>query len=177
MVATRPTRHPFWDSYSIAEELVAPVADQIRRTAAEAEAMRRLPNDLMALLEEAGLLSIYTPKQFGGFELPVPEALRVVEEVARHDGSTAWIVALSKSSNNSHKRNRVRLAARDLPSKSRLNPVLRMPKRSYAGRVPTVPRSRDALGRGHAELPDLTGAACFAADRLVAVNSTLCGSV
>jgi alkylation response protein AidB-like acyl-CoA dehydrogenase len=90
MLATLPTEQ----SFSTAEQLVAPVADQIRKTAPEAEAMRRLPNDLMRLLKDAGLFSIYTPKQFGGLDLPVPDALRVVEEVARHDGSTAWIVAL-----------------------------------------------------------------------------------
>jgi alkylation response protein AidB-like acyl-CoA dehydrogenase len=90
MLATLPTEHGF----STAETLVAPVADQIRKTAAEAEAMRRLPNDLMRLLKDAGLFSIYTPKHFGGLDLPAPDALRVVEELARHDGSTAWVVAL-----------------------------------------------------------------------------------
>jgi len=90
MLATLPTEHGF----STAETLVAPVADQIRKTAAEAEAMRRLPSDLMRLLKDVGLFSIYTPKQFGGLDLRVPDALRVVEEVARHDGSTAWVVAL-----------------------------------------------------------------------------------
>src|SRR5919199_22381 len=91
MIATLPAKE---GALKTAEELVAPVADQIRRTAAEAEAMRRLPDDLMRLLKDAGLFSIYTPKEFGGLDLPVPEALRVVEEVARHDGSTAWTVAL-----------------------------------------------------------------------------------
>jgi alkylation response protein AidB-like acyl-CoA dehydrogenase len=70
------------------------VADQIRRTAAEAEAMRRLPDEFMRRLKDTGLFSIYTPQAFGGLELPLPQALRVVEEVARHDGSTAWLVAL-----------------------------------------------------------------------------------
>ncbi len=77
-----------------AEELVRPVADDIRRTAAQAEAERRLPADLFARLMDAGLFSIYTPKEFGGLDLPLPEALRVVEEVSRHDGSTGWTVAL-----------------------------------------------------------------------------------
>src|SRR5690242_687936 len=81
-------------SDSTAGQLVAPVADQIRRTAAEAEAIRRLPQDMMQLLKDAGLFSIYTPRQFGGLDLVVPDAMRVVEEVARHDGSTAWVVAL-----------------------------------------------------------------------------------
>jgi alkylation response protein AidB-like acyl-CoA dehydrogenase len=80
-----------------AEELVAPVADEIRRAAAEAEAVRRLPDSLMNRLKEAGLFSIYTPRQFGGIELPLPDALRVVEEVSRHDGSTGWTVALGLS--------------------------------------------------------------------------------
>jgi alkylation response protein AidB-like acyl-CoA dehydrogenase len=77
-----------------AEQLVGPVADTIRMTAAEAEAMRRLPDSLMQALKDAGLFSIYTPAQFGGLDLPLLDALRVVEEVARQDGSTAWTVAL-----------------------------------------------------------------------------------
>jgi alkylation response protein AidB-like acyl-CoA dehydrogenase len=77
-----------------AEEMVAPVANEIRGTAAQAEAERRLPDDLLAHLMDAGLFSIYTPREFGGLDLPLPEALRVVEEVSRHDGSTGWTVAL-----------------------------------------------------------------------------------
>lgn len=80
------------------ESMVAPVADEIRRTAAQAEAERRLPNSLFSRLMDAGLFAIYTPKQFGGLELPLPDALRVVEEVSRHDGSTGWTVALGMAS-------------------------------------------------------------------------------
>src|SRR5918911_1536495 len=93
MIATLST-HEAHEGFSTAEDLVAPVADQIRCTAAEAEAIRRLPDDFMRLLKGAGLFSIYTPKEFGGLDLPLPQALRVVEEVSRHDGSTGWIVAL-----------------------------------------------------------------------------------
>src|SRR4051812_13874358 len=82
------------DQTRSADELVTPVAGEIRQLAAQAEASRRLPDDLVTCLKEAGLFSIYTPKTFGGLELPLPEALRVVEEVARHDGSTGWIVGL-----------------------------------------------------------------------------------
>lgn len=77
-----------------AEELVRPVAERIRSMSAQAEAERRLPNDLLKDLMEAGLFSIYTPREFGGLDLPLPEALQVVEEVSRHDGSTGWTVAL-----------------------------------------------------------------------------------
>jgi alkylation response protein AidB-like acyl-CoA dehydrogenase len=77
-----------------AEELVVSVAGDIRLMSAQAEAARRLPDELVACLKDAGLFSIYTPKGFGGLELPLPDALRVVEEVARHDGSTGWTIAL-----------------------------------------------------------------------------------
>jgi alkylation response protein AidB-like acyl-CoA dehydrogenase len=70
------------------------VAEDILRMAGQAEADRCLPQPLMDRLMEAGLFSIYTPRQFGGLELPLPEALRVVEEVSRLDGSTGWTVAL-----------------------------------------------------------------------------------
>src|SRR5437879_2334424 len=89
VIATLPT-----DEVRTTDDLVTPVAGEIRMLAPEAEASRRLPDQLVACLKQAGLLSIYTPKEFGGLELPLPDALRVVEEVATQDGSTGWIVAL-----------------------------------------------------------------------------------
>jgi alkylation response protein AidB-like acyl-CoA dehydrogenase len=82
------------DQTDSAEALVEPMATAIRQMASQAEASRRLPNELVACLKQAGLFSIYTPKAFGGLDLTLPNALRVVEEVARHDGSTGWIVTL-----------------------------------------------------------------------------------
>lgn len=82
------------DEAQSAEELVAPVARELRQMAAPAEAARRLPDELLTSLKRAGLFSVYTPTAFGGLELPLPQALRVVEEVAQHDGSTGWTVAL-----------------------------------------------------------------------------------
>lgn len=89
MTTTTETTTP-----TTAEALVGPAASDIRRLAAQAEAERRMPDELMSVLRKANLLSIYTPREFGGLELPLPDALRVVEEVSRHDGSTGWTVAL-----------------------------------------------------------------------------------
>jgi alkylation response protein AidB-like acyl-CoA dehydrogenase len=75
-------------------DLVGPVAEDILRMADQVEVERRLPQPLMDRLMAAGLFSIYTPRAFGGLELPLPEALRVVEETSRLDGSTGWTVAL-----------------------------------------------------------------------------------
>ena len=108
MIATLPARET-----RTTEDLVAPVAGEIRMMAPQAEASRRLPVELVACLKQAGLLSIYMPKEFGGLELPLPDALRVVEEVARHDGSTggpsrwAWQTACSPRASQSLRRSRV----------------------------------------------------------------------
>lgn len=75
-------------------ELVTPVATDIQDAAADAETERRLPDYLMAKMKAAGLFAIYTPGEFGGLALPLSEALRVVEDVARCDGSTGWTVSL-----------------------------------------------------------------------------------
>ncbi|MGE5595157.1 MAG: acyl-CoA dehydrogenase family protein [Hyphomicrobiales bacterium] len=77
-----------------ASELVATVAADILRYAGQAEQERKLPDELVRRLQDAGIFGIYTPKQFGGLGLPFPDALRVVEEVSRYDGSTGWTVAL-----------------------------------------------------------------------------------
>ncbi len=77
-----------------ATEMVAPVAEDILKAAARAEAERRLPDSLMAKLKGRGLFAIYSPREFGGLGLPLPDAVRVVEEVSRFDGSTGWTVAL-----------------------------------------------------------------------------------
>ncbi len=77
-----------------AQALVAPVAEDIARMSDRAERERRLPDELMGALKSNGLFSLYAPKRVSGLELPLPEALETVEEVARHDGSTGWVVAL-----------------------------------------------------------------------------------
>jgi indole-3-acetate monooxygenase len=75
-------------------DLVGPVAEDILRMADQTEAERCLPEALMDRLMQAGLFSIFTPRVFGGLELPPPQALQVVEEVSRLDGSTGWVVSL-----------------------------------------------------------------------------------
>ncbi|MGE0601300.1 MAG: acyl-CoA dehydrogenase family protein [Dehalococcoidia bacterium] len=77
-----------------ATEFVAPVAPEIGAAATRIEQEGRLPATLIASLKARGLFSLYTPRQFGGLELPLPDALRIIEEVSRCDGSTGWTVAL-----------------------------------------------------------------------------------
>lgn len=64
----------------------------IRKHADEAEHNRRLSQPVVAALAEAGLFRLCTPRTLGGFELDPLTFYRVVEAIARIDGSTGWCV-------------------------------------------------------------------------------------
>lgn len=66
----------------------------LEKRAAATEELRRLPDETMEDLYDAGLLRIYTPAAYGGLELEwpaLPEAARIVGRVCP---STAWIIAV-----------------------------------------------------------------------------------
>ena len=67
----------------------------VRQYAARMEAERSMPLELHQALRDAGLFRLYNPQAFGGAGYTLPEALGVVEEVSKVDGSTGWTVALS----------------------------------------------------------------------------------
>ncbi len=67
----------------------------IREHADEAERHRRLSQPVVAALAQAGIFRMYTPRALGGFEVDPLTFYRVVEEVARIDGSTGWCVFIA----------------------------------------------------------------------------------
>ena len=64
---------------------VAAAADEIERT-------RRLPEPLLEALVDAGLFRMLLPRSLGGGELAPASYAAVIEEVARTDASTAWVL-------------------------------------------------------------------------------------
>jgi alkylation response protein AidB-like acyl-CoA dehydrogenase len=64
----------------------------IREYADEAERHRRLSQPVVTALAEAGLFRLYTPHTLGGLEVDPLTFYRVVEAIARIDGSTGWCV-------------------------------------------------------------------------------------
>lgn len=69
---------------------VARFAPIVRSHAEEAERQRRLPAPIVTALAEAGVWRMITPQVLGGFEVTPLTFYRVIEAIARLDGSTGW---------------------------------------------------------------------------------------
>src|SRR5712692_7488117 len=75
-------------------EMARALAPRIREQAAEIETARQLPADLVMDLANAGLFKVAVPEAEGGLGGDIMTARRVIEEVARADGSTGWCLAM-----------------------------------------------------------------------------------
>jgi len=62
----------------------------IEAEADEAEKLGHLTDKTVAALRHAGIYNMLLPLELGGAELPFVDAMRVVEQIARADGSTGW---------------------------------------------------------------------------------------
>jgi alkylation response protein AidB-like acyl-CoA dehydrogenase len=69
-------------------------AQRIRTGAAGAEAAGFLLPDQQALMHERGWLKMLAPRGAGGAEMPLPQAVRLEEQIAEADGSMGWVVTL-----------------------------------------------------------------------------------
>jgi len=74
------------------------LAPKVREFAATVERERRLPGDLVAMLAAEGFFHALLPRDLGGLEADPVTAARIVEEIARGDGSTGWCVMLAAQS-------------------------------------------------------------------------------
>lgn len=66
----------------------------LARNAPRTEAERRVVEENIALIDEAGLFSIMRPSRLGGLETDIRTKLEVSRELARGCGSTAWATTL-----------------------------------------------------------------------------------
>jgi alkylation response protein AidB-like acyl-CoA dehydrogenase len=85
------------DNGSAADDVVARVRalqPMLRANGARGEQERRVPEESIAALREAGALKLGQPRRYGGLEAPVRTMLDVSAAVAEGDGGTAWVATL-----------------------------------------------------------------------------------
>ena len=95
--------------FDLPEDVVA-LRDMVRRFAAEeikphARDWDRdawVPDDIVAKLGELGLLGVFTPGDYGGSELGYLANAVIMEEMARHDGGAALLLAAHNGLCTSH---------------------------------------------------------------------------
>ncbi len=83
-----------------AEAILAAIDDlapQVSARAAETEAARRVPPDLVQDLARAGCFGMLLPRSHGGAEGTLADQLHAVEALARADGSVGWTVMIGSS--------------------------------------------------------------------------------
>jgi alkylation response protein AidB-like acyl-CoA dehydrogenase len=66
------------------------LAPGITSRAAEIEAGRRMPPDLVEALRSIGIFRMFVPQSHGGLELDMPAALEIFAAISRIDGSVGW---------------------------------------------------------------------------------------
>ena len=72
-------------------ERAAALAPVLAGRAAEAEALRRLPDETIADIKAAGLHRMGQPARLGGAELPLDATVDIIATLARGCASTAWV--------------------------------------------------------------------------------------
>jgi alkylation response protein AidB-like acyl-CoA dehydrogenase len=66
----------------------------IRKDAPEAERAGKLSAGQLGLIRDRKWLWLFVPPAYGGLALPLPEAVRLEENIAYADGSVGWVVTL-----------------------------------------------------------------------------------
>ncbi|MEI5100450.1 hypothetical protein RB200_20335 [Streptomyces sp. PmtG] len=74
------------------------LAPLIRDNAVKTEEDRRLAEEVVVALRDAGLFRLTTPARFGGYELSLPDLLSIIVEVGKACGSAGWNLSIDTAS-------------------------------------------------------------------------------
>jgi alkylation response protein AidB-like acyl-CoA dehydrogenase len=70
----------------------------VEAAAAEIDAQRCLPANVVEAMRSAGVFRVAFPTAWGGPEMPILEQVEMVETLAYHDASTAWVAMICSDS-------------------------------------------------------------------------------
>ena len=74
---------------------VREIAPILTKNAAEGERNRRVVEESIQAMTDAGLFKLAVPKRYGGYETSMRTMLDVSAAVAESDGGTAWVLTLT----------------------------------------------------------------------------------
>jgi alkylation response protein AidB-like acyl-CoA dehydrogenase len=94
MIAVNQSSHAATDGHPLVAK-ARELAPAVRGYADAIERDRRLPQELVTLLRDAGCFHALLPADIGGHEADPVTAARIVEEIARGDGSAGWCVMIA----------------------------------------------------------------------------------
>ena len=75
-------------------ERAAGIRALLEANAEQTDALRRLPDENVRALKDAGLCRLMVPRRFGGHQTSIRTYLEVTAEIGRGCGSTAWVASL-----------------------------------------------------------------------------------
>ena len=90
---TRPSPETSARTTSLSER-VAAIVPRIAELAAETEKNRRVSDEIIEALREAGMWRVYVPKAYGGSEESIIEVVKCIRMVAKACPSTAWVIGV-----------------------------------------------------------------------------------
>src|SRR5690348_12121012 len=75
-------------------ERAAKLVPMLREAAVKTEQQRRLPDETVDALADAGILRMRVPTRYGGYESPNTDLVDVATELGRGDGAVAWTASV-----------------------------------------------------------------------------------
>ena len=87
LIESRPSRVPQQQLVEAALSL----RPMLRKAMPETDAARRLPDSVVAAMQDAGLWKVQTPRRFGGHEVPLATKMEISAALAMGCGSTSWV--------------------------------------------------------------------------------------
>ena len=78
-------------------KLARNLVPELRERAEQAEDLRKMPEENVAALKEAGIHKIFTPKRYGGYEMDWGTQVDVARELGKGCASTSWMSSVVMS--------------------------------------------------------------------------------